>query len=189
MTTTRVRAVIDGAARLLDLGGTLIRRPDASYEEATVESMQRAWKVIGDELGTVIDLNLNRIVLAHLRERETAIAALNAVINDATDEAHTTDDAPDSILKRAVLQQFLLDFADPFDKKAEPQVTLERYETLRKALAAIFKERDRETSETQFLRRENAESITAIRLKRHLPIKVKTGANMQSHEHSRMSNP
>jgi len=40
---------------LLDLGGTLNRRSDVSYEEAAIESMQRAWITLGEQLTDVMD--------------------------------------------------------------------------------------------------------------------------------------
>lgn len=49
------QALLDGAARLLDLGGTLGRRPGTSTEEATYDSLRRSWRILGDRLQSVMD--------------------------------------------------------------------------------------------------------------------------------------
>ncbi len=55
---TLPRAILQGAAYLVDLGGTLSRRGTRDPHEADAHALRDAWQVIGDELWSAVDEEL-----------------------------------------------------------------------------------------------------------------------------------
>jgi hypothetical protein len=54
MKMTLPRAILQGAAYLVDLGGTLSRRGARDPYEADARALRDAWRVIGDDLRSAI---------------------------------------------------------------------------------------------------------------------------------------
>ncbi len=52
---TLPRAILQGAAYLVDIGGTLSRRGAHDPDEADARALNDAWRVIGDELWSAFE--------------------------------------------------------------------------------------------------------------------------------------